>query len=170
MNFSSSLETLALCYRQYLRLMTHWREVLPAPIFEVNYEDLVANQETVSRDLVDFCGLDWDERCLAFHENPRPVLTASALQVRQPMYHSSVGRWKKYRAHLKPLIEALGPLATGGLPARGQARRLKGTRGKLLPPLRRRSLLDKGKAVTYPLADDFPTLGRNLVPGAPHRL
>jgi len=87
--------------------MAHWRRVLPVPMLEVSYEDLVANQEAVSRRLVDFCGLDWDERCLRFHENRRPVKTLSVLQVRQPMYTSSVGRWQRYAAHLGPLLRVL---------------------------------------------------------------
>jgi hypothetical protein len=61
----------------------------------------------MSRELVAYCGLEWDERCLRFHENERVVRTFSTLQVRQPMYRSSVGRWKRYEKHLKPLLDAL---------------------------------------------------------------
>ena len=106
-NFASSLEDVGSYYRQYERLMAHWREVLPGRMFEVRYENLVANQETVSRDLIAYCGLEWDERCLAFHKNPRPVHTASMLQVRRPIYRSSIGRWIRYAGHLQPLLEAL---------------------------------------------------------------
>ena len=61
----------------------------------------------MSRRLVEFCGLDWDDQCLRFHENPRVVTTFSTLQVRQPMYRSSVGRWRRYEKHLAPLLAAL---------------------------------------------------------------
>ncbi len=88
--------------------MDHWRRVLPLPIFELQYEELTAEPEAVSRRLVAFCGLAWDERCLRFHETERPVRTASMLQVRQPMYRSAVGRWKRYARFLGPLIEGLG--------------------------------------------------------------
>jgi FkbM family methyltransferase len=108
--FTWDLQDLGKYHRQYRRLMDHWREVLPLQMLEVDYEDLVANQEEVSRRLVAFAGLDWDDRCLAFHENRRAVHTVSTLQVRRPMYASSVGRWRRYEAHLGPLQEALaGP-------------------------------------------------------------
>ncbi len=95
-------------YRDYERLMAHYAQVLPLPLFELRYEELTADQEAVSRRFVSFCGLEWDERCLRFHETERTVRTCSALQVRQPLYRSSVGRWKHYEAHLGPLLEALG--------------------------------------------------------------
>jgi tetratricopeptide (TPR) repeat protein len=95
-------------FREYERLMAHWARALPLPIFELSYEELTADQKAVSRRLVEFCGLEWDEHCLRFHETRRPVRTASALQVRRPMYKTSVGRWKRYEAHLGPLLEALG--------------------------------------------------------------
>jgi tetratricopeptide (TPR) repeat protein len=97
-------------YRAYERLMAHWASVLPMPVFELQYEEMTARQEEVSRRLVAFCGVDWDDRCLRFHETQRAVRTASLLQVRQPLYRSSVGRWKRYEAFLQPLIETLaGP-------------------------------------------------------------
>jgi tetratricopeptide (TPR) repeat protein len=108
LNFTWDLEDLGRYYRERERLMAHWRDVLPLPIMEVVYEDLVGHQEGVSRRMLEFCGLAWDERCLKFHENPRPVKTSSVLQVRQPMYTTSVGRWRPYAAHLKPLLDALG--------------------------------------------------------------
>jgi tetratricopeptide (TPR) repeat protein len=106
--FTLDLGDLGFAYREYERLMAHWRQVLPLPMFEVSYEDLVTNQEAVSRQLIAYCGLDWDDCCLAFHKNPRPVQTASMNQVRQPAYQSSIGRWKRYERHLQPLIDALG--------------------------------------------------------------
>jgi hypothetical protein len=87
--------------------MDHWRQVLPVAVHEVVYEEMVANQEAVSRRLLAFCGLEWDERCLAFHQSQRPVQTASKLQVRQPIYTRSVARWKRFESHLQPLRETL---------------------------------------------------------------
>jgi FkbM family methyltransferase len=110
LHFTWDLDDLGKYYRQYERLMAHWRQVLPLPLYEVQYEDLVANQEKVSRELVAFCGLDWDDRCLSPHETRRPVHTVSVLQVRRPVYTSSVGRWRRYEAYLEPLKAALaGP-------------------------------------------------------------
>jgi tetratricopeptide (TPR) repeat protein len=105
--YASSLEEIGFYYRNYERLMEHWRRVLPLPVHEVVYEDLVANQEVVSRSLVAFCGLPWDERCLAFHKSPRTVQTSSKLQVRKPLYTHSLARWKRFEAYLKPLQDAL---------------------------------------------------------------
>ena len=111
MEHTFDLDDLAHYYRLYHDLMTHWREVLPLPIYDLSYEDMIENQEAVSRDLLAFCGLDWHPRCERFFENKRTVVTASTWQVRQPLYSSSVGRWKMYEAELQPLIKALGPLA-----------------------------------------------------------
>jgi Tfp pilus assembly protein PilF len=105
--YATSLGDLGFYYREYQRLMDHWRKVLPIRIREVVYEDLVADQERVIRELVASCGLEWDDRCLAFHANPRAVRTMSKLQVRQPIYTRSVGRWKRYEAHLGALKAAL---------------------------------------------------------------
>jgi len=96
--------------------MAHWRNILPLRMIEVRYEDLVARQEALSRELMAFCGLEWEDSCLKFHKNPRSVPTASAFQVRRPMYTSSIGRWKNYAAHLDPLRQALG-LLSGILPS-----------------------------------------------------
>ncbi|MDQ6959724.1 MAG: sulfotransferase, partial [Mariprofundaceae bacterium] len=98
-------------YRNYARLMEHWREVLPqGSFYEVQYEELVADNENQARALIDYCGLDWDDACLASHKTERIVRTASITQVRQPIYKTSVERWRKYEAHLEPLLEALGDL------------------------------------------------------------
>ena len=94
-------------YVQYQRLMRHWHEVLDIPIMDLVYEDLVADLEGKSRELVDFVGLDWDPQCLRFHESKRIVNTASYDQVRQPIYTRSVERWRHYERHLGPLKEAL---------------------------------------------------------------
>ena len=75
--------------------MAHWRRVLPAQaILDVGYEDVVADLEKQARRIIEYCGLPWDDRCLSFHETERPVRTASATQVRQPIYKSAVGRWR----------------------------------------------------------------------------
>jgi hypothetical protein len=108
MNYASSFEDIAFYYRHYTKLMEHWRRVLPIPIHEVVYEEMVADTEVESRKLVAACGLEWDEHCLAFHRTKRTVQTASKLQVRQPIFKRSVGRWKPFEAHLEPLRLALG--------------------------------------------------------------
>src|SRR5690606_10852169 len=90
------------------RLIAHWREVLPPVRFMVlQYEDLVANQEARTRELLAFCGLEWDARTLSFHENAAGVATPSARQVRQPMNTQAVGRWEKYGAALDPARRVL---------------------------------------------------------------
>jgi hypothetical protein len=112
-NFSGShpytfdLSDLGYYYREYQRLSAHWTNVLPLKVFDLNYESLTADLENESRRLLDFCGLDWDDRCLRFNETQRVVRTSSVLQVRQPIYRNSIGKWKQYEAHLQPLIEAL---------------------------------------------------------------
>ncbi len=95
---------------QYQRLMDYWREVLDVRILDVAYEDVVADLEGQSRRLVDFVGLEWDERCLRFYDSDRLVSTASYDQVRQPIYTRSVGRWRHYERHLGPLRAALDPV------------------------------------------------------------
>ena len=105
--WTTDLAEMAERARQIDRVLAHWLAVLPIPVLEVQYEELVANLEVESRRLIAFLGLEWDPACLAFHETERPVLTASVWQVRQPLYSSSVGRWRHYRAHLGPLLEGL---------------------------------------------------------------
>ncbi len=104
---SFDLPELGQYYLQYQRLMSHWHKLFPDEIFNVQYEELVMNQETVSKQLVDFIGLEWDEKCMDFHTNKRPVMSPSNFQVRQPMYKTSIDRWKHYEKHLQPLIEVL---------------------------------------------------------------
>ncbi|MFQ5509886.1 MAG: sulfotransferase [Leptospirillia bacterium] len=95
-------------YRDYKRLMAHWRDVLDIAVLEVHYEQMVSEQEATSRGMIDFVGLKWDDACLDFHNTVRAVKTASKEQVRQPIYKRSVERWRRYEKHLGPLIEALG--------------------------------------------------------------
>jgi len=99
-------------YVNYARLMEHWREVLPADAFyEVQYEELVADKEAQTRKLIDYCGLEWNDACLESHKTSRSIKTASITQVRQPVYTSSVERWRHYENYLGPLLEALGEYA-----------------------------------------------------------
>lgn len=109
--YNTDLRTLGLYYREYARLMRHWYALLPGRIHECRYEAMIADQEAESRRLIDFLGLPWDEACLNFHETERSVTTPSRWQVRQPIYASSVKRWKRYENKIQPLIEALGDLA-----------------------------------------------------------
>ncbi len=106
-------------FRNYRRLMDHWREVVPAEVHEVDYEETVADLESVARRLVAACGLDWEPACLDFHQTQRPVRTASLTQVRQPVYQRSVARWKNYEADLAGLFAAL-PLEPEPSPPRGR--------------------------------------------------
>ena len=91
--------------------MVHWQRVLPLPIHDIQYESVVADLEGEARRLLDFCGLDWHPECLEFYHSKRPVFTASNVQVRQPVYTSSVGRWRQYEDQLQPLIDNLPPEA-----------------------------------------------------------
>ena len=94
-------------FAQYLRLMDHWRAVLPATIHEVAYEETVDDLESVARRLIAACGLEWEPSCLDFHKTRRPVRTASVTQVRQPLYKKSVARWRNYGEPLADLFSAL---------------------------------------------------------------
>jgi hypothetical protein len=113
--FTFDLAELGETYRLYWDLMGHWRDVLPGGLFEVRYEALVDDLEGQGRGLVDYLGLEWSDDCLRFFENPRSVTTASMTQVRQPLYRSSVGRWRRYRDYLGPLMQGLGDLRRYGV-------------------------------------------------------
>ena len=113
-NFSARLDyacdrgDLVFYYRQYERLMDHWRRVLPPDRFtEVEYEALIADREAETRRLVAFCGLDWNDACLTPERNGRVVKTASLWQARQPVYETSIGRWRRYEPWLGELKELL---------------------------------------------------------------
>lgn len=109
MGFTGDLKEMGQYWRAYDSLMDHWRAVLPAGRFlDLSYEALVEDLETGARQLVAHCGLGWDDACLRFYDSGRPVLTASNAQVRRPIYSSSVGRWRRFEAHLSPLLDALG--------------------------------------------------------------
>jgi hypothetical protein len=119
MPHSYDLAEIGRYYCKYQEIMEHWHRVLPAgTILDVVYEDVVADKEAKAREIIAFCGLPWDERCLAFHESDRPVKTASVSQVRKPIYNTSVERWRRYGDDLLPLAEAL---KAGVQPARKTA-------------------------------------------------
>lgn len=105
--YASDLSNLGFHYKQYQRIMRHWHEVLPGRILDVKYEDTITDPEFWSRKLIAHIGLEWDDACLAPHKLERSVKTASHWQVRQPIYKTSVQRWKNYEEFLGPLIEAL---------------------------------------------------------------
>ena len=108
LNYTYDLGELGRYYKRYERLMAHWRRVLPEEsMLEVRYEDVVDDFEEQARRILAYCGLPWDPRCLAFDKTNRPVRTASATQVRQPIYSTAVGRWHLYEEHLQPLLQAL---------------------------------------------------------------
>ncbi|HEY1786001.1 MAG TPA: sulfotransferase [Pirellulales bacterium] len=108
--FSYDLAELGRYYCMYHELMAHWRSVLPAgAMLDVAYEDVVVDLEGQARRLIDYCGLPWDDRCLNFHQTNRPIATASNVQVRRPLYRSSLARWRRYEAFLGPLLAELGP-------------------------------------------------------------
>lgn len=94
--------------RGYQKLMAHWEKLFPGKIYTANYEAVIADQETGTRKLLEYCGLPWNDACLSFHKTERQVKTASASQVRQPLYGDSVGKGRAYAPHLAPLIHALG--------------------------------------------------------------
>ncbi|HEY2534177.1 MAG TPA: sulfotransferase, partial [Xanthobacteraceae bacterium] len=107
--YTYDLGELGRYYRCYERLMEHWRRVLPpGRMLDVRYEDVVTDLEGQARRIIAYCGLPWNDRCLSFHETDRPVRTASATQVRQPIYSSAIGRWRAYADPLQPLLTALG--------------------------------------------------------------
>ena len=116
-DFSTDFGRFAHYYGCYERLMRHWRATLDQPMLEVRYEALVAEPERRAREIVRFCGLEWDDACLAFQQTGKPVHTPSRWQVRQPIYASSVERSKRFEAHLAPLREALA--AYGIVPGDG---------------------------------------------------
>ena len=106
--YSYRLDWLGHYYRFTELAMEHWKKVVPLPILDVHYEDLVSDPENQVRRLVEFAGLEWQDSCLAPQDSDRSILTASRWQVRQPIYKTSIDRWKRYEAYLEPLIKSLG--------------------------------------------------------------
>jgi tetratricopeptide (TPR) repeat protein len=105
--FSYDLQDIGRYYAAYRRLMDHWQRTMPGSIYDLSYEKLVADQLGETRKLLAFCGLDWEDGCADFHRNPSATTTASASQVRRPIYDSSVAQWRHYAAQLAPLSDAL---------------------------------------------------------------
>ena len=105
--FSYDLNDLAEYYIAYDALMNHWHTLFPELMFEVAYEELVENQERVSKEMIGHCGLDWEPACLQFDKNTAPVATASAVQVREPIYRDALSRWRRFETQLAPLIKRL---------------------------------------------------------------
>jgi len=105
--FSYDLSDIARYYAGYRRLMEHWDAYMPGVIHHVAYETLVADQAGETRRLLDFCELEWQPGCLEFHRNAAATTTASASQIRRPIYDSSVAQWRHYATELEPLRERL---------------------------------------------------------------
>ena len=107
-NYSLDLDATATYYKHFDKLLAAWRRSMPSSRYvELQYEDIIYDQENQTRKLLDFCELSWNEACLRFHENAAPVATASSVQVRQPLYSTSIGRWKKYGDRLDSLGRSL---------------------------------------------------------------
>ena len=105
-NFAYSKENIVAFYRTYLAYLEHWRQVLsPNQLYEIDYESLVLDKETVTRHVIDFLGLSWDEACLHHEQNKEQVSTPSRWQARQPIYSSSIAKWKKYEPWLEEFAE-----------------------------------------------------------------
>ena len=105
--FSYDLEELARYYIAYDRLMHHWQVSLPGGIHELSYEALIADQRGETQRLLAFCGLDWEETCMQFQSNAAPTTTASAVQVRRPLYDTAIAQWRNYARQLEPLRQQL---------------------------------------------------------------
>jgi Tfp pilus assembly protein PilF len=105
--FSYRLDELAEYYVAYHRLMEHWQTVLPGKIHKIDYESLVNDIDGESRKLVEFCNLEWQEQCLKYYENKEASTTASTVQVRQPVYQSSVGKWRRVREQMQPVVDII---------------------------------------------------------------
>ncbi|VAW52060.1 hypothetical protein MNBD_GAMMA05-605 [hydrothermal vent metagenome] len=105
--YTYDLDDLGFYYRSYERLMKFWKDNLPLNIYDVNYEELVNDQESGIKNILDYCDLPWDQNCMTFYDTDRTVATASTDQVRQPMYKSSIDKWRRYGDNVQPLSDAL---------------------------------------------------------------
>jgi len=105
--YAYNLSDLGHYYKQYQKIMDHWKKSLSISVLDIQYEELIEKQRTITMKILDFCSLDWEETCLNFQDNKRLIWTASYKQVRQKLYRKSVARWKNYEQHLEKLREAL---------------------------------------------------------------
>jgi hypothetical protein len=108
--FTYSQTDIARYYRDYVELMTHWDSVLPGKVLRIKYEDVIADTESEIRRILDYCGLSFEEQCLAFHNTERAIRTASSEQVRQPIYKNAVEQWRNFETHLGPMRVEIEPL------------------------------------------------------------
>ena len=109
LNFCYNLKNLGKFYLLYKDLMSFWNNLFKNKIYNINYENLIKEQKKQTEDLLNFCGLDWDENCMAFYKNKKTVATASLVQVRSPIYKSSIEKWKNYSKELSGLLNILKP-------------------------------------------------------------
>ena len=109
-SFTYDLVELGEYYLEYQRMMDHWHNMLPGRVLDMQYENMVADQEEQTRRLIDYCDLPWEDACLRFYETERAVNTASSEQVRQPIYSKSINSWRRFEHQLEPLIEVLEPV------------------------------------------------------------
>ena len=105
LGFAFSQKEIVAYYKLYKEMMAYWHSVLPGEIYDLQYETLIENPEETIRGLLEYCDLEWHEECMAFHKTNRSVRTASALQVRKPLYKSSVGYWKNYEPYIKEIAQ-----------------------------------------------------------------
>lgn len=113
--FSYDLGELGRYYRAYRELMLHWSTIFPATaMLDVSYENLVQDLEGQAKRIVDYCGLPWEARCLDFHKTKRVITTASAAQVRQPLYHNALKRWRLHESQIAPLLHELKDIPVNG--------------------------------------------------------
>jgi len=109
-SYSYDLKEIGLYYLLYRRMMAHWHKLFPNRIFDIDYQSTVTDTEGSLRELVDYCGLSWDEKCLGKLTADHVIKTASVWQARQPVYQTSLQRWRKYEKHLGELLEVLAPV------------------------------------------------------------
>jgi tetratricopeptide (TPR) repeat protein len=113
-NHAYDLNECAEYFLEYIRLMDHWDNVLPGRVLKVQYEDVVDDVEKQTRRMLEYCELPWEDTCLDFYASDRAVNTASAEQVREPIYRDAVGYWKNYESQLADIQEILAPVLSGG--------------------------------------------------------
>ena len=103
MNYANNFKNIAAFYNLYLNIMNYWKNKFGKEIYDIDYENLIKNPEKEIKNLVSFCGLDWNENYLKFYENKKTVSTASLAQVRSPLYKSSIKKWEKFSEELNEL-------------------------------------------------------------------